>query len=101
MVPVAAAGRVSELTARLPFARPLNDFRSALMPTDDGGTGFARMVLEAVCGKLVRARDDLREWEEEMGDSGCMGWLGAHEQCPSWGADEGGCSSDEVLSFRA
>ncbi|CAM9666820.1 unnamed protein product [Scytosiphon promiscuus] len=34
--------------------------QSALKPTSDGGSGLTRMVLEAVCGKLVRTRADLR-----------------------------------------
>ncbi|CAM9111170.1 unnamed protein product [Pylaiella littoralis] len=33
--------------------------KSALKPTADGGAGFTKMVLEAVCGKLVRTRADL------------------------------------------
>lgn len=39
--------------------------RSALKPTADGGSGLTRMVLEAVCGKMLPTRADLRKFRNK------------------------------------
>lgn len=51
-------------------------FCSALKPTADGGSGLTRMLLEAVCGKMLRTRADLREfrfgiWKIFLGSKNC------------------------------
>ena len=54
------------------MAPPTPCLSSALRPTADGGSGLTRMLLEAVCGKLLPTRADLREFSESLNESVCV-----------------------------
>lgn len=56
--PWCPSARVPAPDARDLLFVPTHD--SALEPSDDGGVGLTRVILECICGKLIRARSELR-----------------------------------------